>query len=193
MREAGGRVLVATSGGQMLGAQHVVFCTGYEFLEALSQERHSVISTWAVATQPGVEVPPWLPSHLVWEGSDPYLYLRMTHDGRLLIGGEDEKREDAHLSPEKLRGNSATIVEKASALLGIAIPDPEYTWAAAFGTTPSGLPLIDRVPGMKNVYAVMGFGGNGITFSQIAADIISHAIEGSADPDADLFAFSRAF
>jgi glycine/D-amino acid oxidase-like deaminating enzyme len=45
------------------------------------------------------------------------------------------------------------------------------------------------VPGLKNVFAVMGFGGNGITFSQIAAEIVSSAIAGHADADADLFAF----
>lgn len=40
---------------------------------------------------------------------------------------------------------------------------------------------------MKNVYAVMGFGGNGITFSQIAAEIVAAAVNGGTDPDADLF------
>ena len=48
-----------------------------------------------------------------------------------------------------------------------------------------------RVPGYKNLYAVMAYGGNGITFSRIAAEIISGDITGDHDPDAGLFALSR--
>ena len=69
------------------------------------------------------------------------------------------------------------------------LPEPDYSWAAPFGTTRTGLPLIGRVPGLGNVFAVMGFGGNGITFSQIAAEIVSADIAGHSDADADLFAF----
>lgn len=35
----------------------------------------------------------------------------------------------------------------------------------------------------------MGFGGNGITFSKIAAEIIRGEINGSKDRDAELFSF----
>jgi glycine/D-amino acid oxidase-like deaminating enzyme len=41
---------------------------------------------------------------------------------------------------------------------------------------------------MDRVQAVMGFGGNGITFSMIASQIVASAIRGKPDPDADLFA-----
>jgi len=34
---------------------------------------------------------------------------------------------------------------------------------------------------------VMGFGGNGITYSVIASQVVSAAIRGAADPDADLY------
>ena len=36
----------------------------------------------------------------------------------------------------------------------------------------------------------MGFGGNGITYSMIAAEVISRLIAGSDDPDADLYRFT---
>lgn len=36
-------------------------------------------------------------------------------------------------------------------------------------------------------FAVLGYGGNGITFSAIAAQIIQRAVIGMPDPDADLF------
>ena len=47
------------------------------------------------------------------------------------------------------------------------------------------LPRPPRLP------AGMGYGGNGITFSQIASEIVSSAIGGVDDTDAKLFAFNR--
>jgi len=38
---------------------------------------------------------------------------------------------------------------------------------------------------------VMGYGGNGIVFSQIASEIVSTSIAGAEDADADLFAFKK--
>lgn len=79
--------------------------------------------------------------------------------------------------------------KKLADLLKIQIEEPEYQWSAAFGVTADGLPMIGPVPGLDNVYAAMGYGGNGITFSQIAAEIVSATILGHDDPDSQLFAF----
>ena len=54
----------------------------------------------------------------------------------------------------------------------------------------TGLPLIGAVPKEPNVYTAMGFGGNGITFSMIAAEIITKLIEGETDEDQDIFALN---
>jgi glycine/D-amino acid oxidase-like deaminating enzyme len=179
---------LATAGGKIISAGHAVFCSGYEFIKSLAHKDHAIVSTWALGTPPGLALPDWLKDCIVWEGADPYLYLRRSLDGRLIAGGEDEEREDAYKSPQKLKSKAEIIRKKAETLLGLSLPAPDYAWAAPFGTTRTGLPLIGRVPGLHNVFAVMGFGGNGITFSQIAAEIISSEIAGHGDPDTDLFA-----
>jgi glycine/D-amino acid oxidase-like deaminating enzyme len=191
LRETSDGVVLATSDGSLIEAGHAIFCTGYEFLEALASQNHDVVSTWALASAPGLTLPDWLPDHLVWEGSDPYLYFRSTRDRRLIVGGEDEDDGEAFADPKKLKTKATTITKKVEALLGMKIGAHDSAWAAAFGTTNDGLPLIGLVPEMKHTFAVMGFGGNGITFSKIAAEIVSAEIAGQPDPDAKLFAFSR--
>lgn len=52
----------------------------------------------------------------------------------------------------------------------------------------TGLPAIGAIPGAARCFAVLGYGGNGMTFSVIAAQVIQRAILGLHDPDADLFA-----
>lgn len=181
-------IVLATAAGKLISAQHVVFCTGYEFLKSLANKKHEIISTWAIASRAGITLPEWLKKHILWEASDPYLYLRTDNRGRLIVGGEDENSAGAYQSEEKLNTKEKTIQRKVSKLLGVDIGPVEYRWAAAFGSTTTGLPLIGPVPDMQNVYSVMGFGGNGITFSQIAAEMVSTAINGAQDPDAELFA-----
>ena len=67
----------------------------------------------------------------------------------------------------------------------------EFAWAGSFGTTKTGLPYIGKVPRHPRIHAVMGYGGNGITFSQIASEIVTSAITGDDDSDYGLFAFNR--
>jgi glycine/D-amino acid oxidase-like deaminating enzyme len=184
----GGEVTLTLSSGTQVTASNVVFCTGYEFLKRLAHLDHEVISTWAIATKPDVKRPEWLDRFLVWEASDPYLYLRTTTDGRIVAGGEDEADEKAHLDKKKLQRKAVLIAKKVGSLLGQGPVPIDYCWAGPFGITPDGLPIIGDVPGLAGVFTVMGFGGNGITFSQIASEIIAARIAGHVDPDEGLFA-----
>jgi hypothetical protein len=52
----------------------------------------------------------------------------------------------------------------------------------------NGLPLIGPVSGAKGIYAAYGYGGNGITFSFLAAQLIGDLIAGSSS---ELAAISR--
>jgi glycine/D-amino acid oxidase-like deaminating enzyme len=65
------------------------------------------------------------------------------------------------------------------------------TWAGTFGTTADGLPMIGQHPDVPHTWFALGFGGNGTTFSLIAAEIIREAMLGKTDSDAALFRFAR--
>lgn len=183
------RVVLATSNGEIISGKYVVFCTGYEFLHALKNKNHKITSTWALASRRNIKLPHWLENFLVWEGSDPYLYFRTTSDGRLIGGGEDTASPEDYKDSGKLTEKTDIIAEKISALIGYKIGKPEFRWAAAFGDTKLSIPMIGEVPHYKNVFAVMGYGGNGITFSKIAADIITAKLKDKADPAERLFKF----
>jgi glycine/D-amino acid oxidase-like deaminating enzyme len=67
----------------------------------------------------------------------------------------------------------------------------DLVWSGAFGTTEDGLPLIGRVPGHPGIYAAYGYGGNGITFSYLAAQVIGELIAGRGRAWFDDFAIDR--
>ncbi|WP_273691892.1 NAD(P)/FAD-dependent oxidoreductase [Ketogulonicigenium vulgare] len=187
--EMSGVVSIATGDGRSISARDIVFCTGYEHLVQMRSKAHRVTSTWALASYPTTPLPRWMEDTIVWEASDPYLYFRTDAHGRVIVGGEDEDAAHANESERKLKRKSHLIQEKLATLTGVTLQDPDYAWAAPFSATVDGLPIIDRVPGFKNAYSLMGFGGNGITFSMIGAQIISAAIAGDQDPDSDIFRY----
>ena len=128
---------------------------------------------------------------MVWEASSPYLYLRTTQDGRVIAGGEDEESATRHQNAAALLAKTERIVSKVEALLPALSLTPSHAWAGAFGESPTGLPLIDRVAGLPRCYIVAGFGGNGITHSVIASEVIAREIDGEKDPDREMFRVPR--
>jgi glycine/D-amino acid oxidase-like deaminating enzyme len=181
-------VAVATARGPMIRAHHVIFATGYEVPKFVPPDGHKVGSTFAIATK-RQRSRLWPGEVLIWEASDPYLYTRTTADGRVICGGEDEEFSDAKTRDALIPKKARAIGRKLEKLFPRIDATAEFAWAGAFGTTETGLPRIGEMPGKKNVWAILGFGGNGITYSRIAADIVSAALAEKADPDADLYSF----
>ena len=179
-------VTLLTDVGPAVRARHVVFCCGYEFPRGVPTPGAKVVSTWAMASRPRLRCPAWLRDMLVWEASDPYLYLRMSGDGRLIVGGEDEESATAHEDKARLKRKCAVLTEKLATLLPHVEFEVDYAWAGAFGESATGLPQMGPIDGGR-IQAVMGFGGNGITYSVIASQIVAAAIRGRPDPDADLY------
>lgn len=179
---------VLTENGETLSARHVVFATGYELPKQIKSSFCAVTSTWAFATRPQRKNL-WGGEAFIWEAADPYLYIRTTADGRVICGGEDDDTADAAERDAQTPTKIARMQKKLAKLCPKLDVTAEFAWAGFFGASKTGLPTIGRVPGMANTYAVLAYGGNGTTFSRIAAEILRAEFTGKKDADADLFAF----
>jgi glycine/D-amino acid oxidase-like deaminating enzyme len=182
---------VQLQNGRQIEARDVVLATGYVMPKIIHSTIQTVSSSWAIATAPQPENI-WKDGALIWEDSKDYLYARTTVSGRIIIGGEDSDEiiePDARdaLIPEKSR----ILAQKLAALWPPANPEIAFRWAGTFDTTSDGLPLIGPVPGKKGVYAAYGYGGNGITFSFLAAQLIGGLIAGSTSQLVSDFALDR--
>ncbi|MGL4322768.1 MAG: NAD(P)/FAD-dependent oxidoreductase [Beijerinckiaceae bacterium] len=191
--QAGARgVRAQTKDGPMIRASHVIFATGYEFPKYVPQKGHKIASTWALATRPQPRNI-WPESVFIWEAADPYLYLRAGPNGEIICGGEDEDFQNEDIRNALMDIKIETIESKLKQLFPHVDARAAYAWCGSFGTSKTGTPSIGPIPKMKNCYAVMGFGGNGITFSMMAAQMLRGMICGQGDPDLDLVSFNRKF
>ena len=147
--------------------------------------------TYACVSEEGTVVPGRLDEVLVWNTADPYLYMRTTDDGRVLIGGEDSDRLVQAGQQRKKEKKSAQLMEKISELVPGLHFIEDFSWGGVFGSTRDGLPYIGATPEHPNSYFVLGFGGNGITFSVQGRQIIADLLAGRENKLAEYYRFGR--
>jgi glycine/D-amino acid oxidase-like deaminating enzyme len=181
--------VVLDAGRHFVHAKKVIFCTGYETLAPIPAKGMKITSSWAAATAPHADYPAWLDRMLVWEAAKPYLYLRTTTDGRLLVGGEDADLDSPSYRADTLAQKGRRLAAKTTRLLPGTKPAWNHVWAGAFGESADGLPVIDAVPGLPGCFTVMGFGGNGTVYAMLAAQLMPGLLAGRSPADSGLFRF----
>jgi glycine/D-amino acid oxidase-like deaminating enzyme len=189
--EAGGRMRLELASGDAITAGDVIVCAGYESLKFLSQEVADVDNTFALVTRP-LDDPAIAAMPLIWESARPYLYLRGTRDGRLIVGGADVQYKSVGARDLLLPGQVRALAAGYAELFGRPLPPVAYSWAGSFAQTRDGLPYIGPVPGMNpRLQFVLAFGGNGITYAVHAGDIVRSHLDGHAHELDDVFGFHR--
>jgi glycine/D-amino acid oxidase-like deaminating enzyme len=194
IRQRDGGVEIDT-GRARISALWVVVATGYatsEFRPLAGRFRLS--DTYVVATPPldrTARAAIGLRDVMLWDTERPYHYARWTPDRRFIFGGHDRphRRKTARATFDR---RIAALMEERHELFpaGRGI-DCEYAWEGLFATTPDGLPYIGphrRYP--RHLFA-LGYGGNGMTFGFLAAQIITRMVCGTAERTDSLFRFGR--
>jgi hypothetical protein len=120
---------------------------------------------------------------------DPYHYYRTQEiDGEkyLIIGGEDHKtahEENTNACFNDLIAHTRKYFD---------IKEITHHWSSQYFEPSDGLAYIGHLPGNpENVYVATGYGGNGITYSHIAAITLSDIITKGHSEFADLFSPGR--
>ncbi len=180
-----------TEHGQRIRARHLVVATGYETAPYLAERLTELVAAYAFVTEPHAAFPGWPGGRLIWETARPYVYLRRTDDGRAIIGGYDEPTGDPRRRDALLGRKTGALVRRFGQLLPQAPCEVAYRWCGTFAETPDGLPYIGAHPRVPHTCFALGYGGNGITFSVVAAEIIRDLICEGRSRDAELFRFDR--
>ena len=183
---------IKTENGFIIQAKKIIYATGYEVSEMLNKKIVNLNTTFAcVSEQFNDKSAFWKDEVLIWNTANPYLYTRTTNDNRLLVGGRDTKYNNPNLRSSQLESKTKKLISDFNKIFPSIPFKPEFCWAGTFGSTKDGLPYIGTNKKYPNSYFALGFGGNGITFSLIAAEIITDLIKGNSNSDAELFSFER--
>lgn len=170
------KMLATTAEKHVIEAHHVIHCTGYESVNTLSKKIVDLKSTYAMASEVTKDFPAALENHIFWDTSTPYSYFRGTSDKRIIVGGGDVKFKNAKARDALMNKKWDYLCKKMEESFPEVHFKPDYIWAGTFGETSDGLPYIGRPNPEINEHYVLGFGGNGITYSVMAMDAIVNSL-----------------
>jgi glycine/D-amino acid oxidase-like deaminating enzyme len=186
-------VTLTTEDGFQMRAAHVVMAAGYESQKWLKKSVAKNRSSYAFITDP-IEKSDLglLASTMVWESARPYLYMRSTGDGRLLVGGDDDDIDIPARRHRRVESKTRKLCKKVKKLFPELPLAPAFSWGGTFAETEDGLPFFGEHPQYgPRVQFAMAYGGNGISYSMTGASLLRANMEGRRHPLAALFGFSR--
>ncbi|MDU1890358.1 MAG: FAD-dependent oxidoreductase [Dysgonomonas sp.] len=180
-----------TDKGHKVECKYAVIATGFEAGMFLPKRVMQLTSTYALISEPIDLKYIWRGKSLIWESKDPYIYIRTANDNRIMIGGEDEEFQNPVKRDELLRKKALKLEKKFNKLFPDIPLKTDMTWCGTFSSTKDGLPYIGEWPGQEGMFFALGYGGNGITFSMNAAQMISNSIQKKKDDRYKVFGFDR--
>ena len=180
-----------TDRGPKVIAKRVVIAGGYESRRWLRDSRVKLRTTFALASEPVASFDGWADRCLIWESRRPYFYARTCEGDRVMIGGGDEDFTNPDAHDAVLPRKEAYLKRRFAKMFPDIAFETAYRWAGVFGETDDGLPYIGDCTSVPNSYIAVGYGGNGITYSLLAGEIIRDLFLERPNPDAELFCFDR--
>lgn len=191
LKKQGKKTVAVANNNFTISAEHVIHCTGYESVEMLSNAIVNLKSTYVTISESYIKIPSLFKNKIYWNTADPYQYFRSTQDGRIIAGGGDEEFKDAKRRDKLLYSKEKYLIKQ----FGKYFPNipfiPDYSWAGTFGETKDGLPYFGKSDAKKNEHYVLGFGGNGITFSVLGMNSIISSLENLPHQDLEYYKFGR--
>lgn len=188
----GGQPAQVTTGGHVVTADAVVVATHSPVNDLVAiHTKQTAYMTYVI----GARVPRGVVLRaLYWDTGFPYHYARVQNDNGhgddseiLMVGGGDHRTgqsDDTTVHHGRL--------ERWARSRFPFIQEIAYTWSGQVMQSVDGLAFIGRNPlDAANVYVVTGDSGSGMTYSMIAAILITDLIEGRANPWQTLYDPSR--
>jgi glycine/D-amino acid oxidase-like deaminating enzyme len=178
-----------------VSAEWAIIATGYatpEFKPLAGRFRMS--STYVIATAPVEQSSRRRMGRGViwWDTETPYHYARWTPDRRLLFGGHDIPQVAESARAAVLSQQSAHLRDDLVRLYPMLAPAAiDYAWDGLFATTKDGLPYLGTHRRYPRQLFALGYGGNGMTFGFLAAQLAVRAVRNTPTDVDRFFGFHR--
>ncbi|MCW8981863.1 MAG: FAD-binding oxidoreductase [Altibacter sp.] len=190
-RKKDSAIELRTRSGFKITTSNVVNCTGFESVETIPSQLVDLKSTYAIASEAFSELPAPFKDMIFWDTAAPYHYYRGTADGRIIMGGGDVPYKNAKTRDSLLSKKEKQLIKMFQKTFPSIPFIKDYSWAGTFGETKDGLPYMGKPDADKNEHYILGYGGNGITFSIMGRDMIIPSIEEMPHPYLEYYKFDR--
>lgn len=172
-------------------AKDVVYTIGYEKKQNAKKEDTVFNRSYVMVTKPIDSDKLWHEKAMIWETKRPYLYLRTTAEGAIMVGGMDENISEAPLDEKVIENCAQKLLKQTKYLFPHLELEVDCCYAATFAESKDQLPFIGAHPTKPHQYYLLGYGGNGTVYSALGSKIISDLIAGRENNDAHIVSPKR--
>lgn len=183
---------VETNYGYKIICKKIIAATGYNTKLFTSKKMCTKFISYAIVTSP-LQNAAWYKRTLLQDNSDPYHYLRLSPDNRIILGGEDIlfkndtiKENKAKSKYKKLNEFLLKLFPKIAGSYKI-----DYEFCGAFSSTLNNLAVMGPAKDNKNLWYCLGYGANGIIYSVVGAQMLAGLYKGKVDSMLKLFSPDR--
>lgn len=191
-------IILETSTKHKIKCEKVINATnisGLKEIRSFTQPKTS----FNIVTEPIDDLKKWYNNAVLRSDDNPYIYLRVLEDQRILVGGLTTRMFRNPVTLETIfnfKDSYEKRFEKLRYYLCCLFPSLncttiDFEYAGTTMDTGDGLPYIGVRKKYPNIYYDICCGYNGIAFAQLAADIIRDLFLGERNPYAELFGFER--
>jgi hypothetical protein len=169
----------------------VICATGYNTSLFAEKELCDLFTSFTIVTSP-LKNFTWHKKTLLHDNGDPYHYIRLSPDNRLIIGGEDTKLSK-QINPTQAE-EKYKLLENYLLTLFPNLKNTytlDYKFCGAFGTTLNNLSVIGPCGVHPNLWFMLGYGANGIINSVFGAQMLRDLYFNKEHPYLYLFSSSR--
>ncbi len=181
------RFEVITTFGNKIMCNKVILATGFDFSLMNEKDLCERVISYSIVTKE-IEGIDWEKSTRIQDDKEPYHYLRVLPDNRLIYGGEDSPYKvetiDNSLAEKKYNKLKNDLIKMFPHLeTQIEI---DYEFCGVFGSTKNNLGLIGQTEN-PNLYYFLSAGANGIINAMSESKLIIDLLEGKENDLEDLF------
>ena len=191
-------VVLQCSTRRQIRAGYVIIAAGLDtrrFCGGLDRVR----TTYMVATDPVDDFSGWRGPCAIRREGEPRLYVTVTADNRILMGGMDsaiidEKGRVAGMLPLSAAAHKRQdnlCAELRGMFPAIRDLTVHYVFAARDGRTDDGLPVIGRLAGDSRTAYALCCGDSGIAYAEAASRLLLDQYQGNSNQELGLFSPKR--
>ncbi|MDA1887111.1 NAD(P)/FAD-dependent oxidoreductase [Bacillus cereus group sp. BY105LC] len=176
-----------TKTGNQIVAKNIIMATGYEALFGKKEKNAIVETSYAIVTNEIDQFEGWYERSLIWETARPYLYFR-TYKNRIIVGGLDEAMQIQTIGDTKLLHKRDILINIVKEMFPqYKTIQADYYWAAAFGSSHDGLPILKEDKKIHNLFYALPHGGNETVYGMVFAKIFEQLLTNKEREDFSLF------
>lgn len=182
---------VITNYGIEICCKKIICATGYNTKLFTEQKLCDKFVSYTIVTQPLKNIN--LSNALLQDNADPYHYIRLSHDNRLIVGGEDIPFKNDTIKENVAQKKYLALFDYAKKLFPKLANKMkiEYQFCGAFSSTSNNLALIGESLNDKNIWYCLGYGANGIVYSIYGAQMLLNLYFNKPNKNENLFSPKR--